>query len=525
MQTEQNNIGAVKAVVQLIEPLGLTLEDVGGSVNIFGSDPLFSSCVRLGEAFSIAAMAAAVGAAAIWRERTGNGQNLSIDVRQAAHGISPELTFHPTINGHPYPNWMGNSHPFTIYPYKTRDGRWVYPSGVYPHQHEAWSNFFNCGISHASIAAAIAKWNADELEEAANAQGHTLCIARWPEEWLAHPQGIYLSQEPVIAVRKIGESEPEPFPTADRPLGNVRVLSLTHAVAGPVVGRTLAEQGADVLSVNHDDFEHDWVYDDANVGHRSTFLDLKDARDNQICTDLARSADVVVENFRGRKLARYGFSPEELASLRPGIIVVSVRCYGWGGPWFDRGGFDMLGTAASGLAMLEGSNGMPSMPPTGLINDYVTGYMGAAGATAALLKRAKKGGSYHVTVSLARCAMWYQSLGLVPESQRAFAKNHYQRIWSLSETDQPKIERDLKSRLLEPAAVARDTPLGKVRRLAPAVTYSTTRPFWNDPILVPRGSSAPEWRTTGRLPARCDHTRLHQKLPRAEVRRSGFVVF
>ena len=54
---------------------------------------------------------------------------------------------------------------------------------------------------------------------------------------------------------------------------------------------------------------------------------------------------------------------------------MSVRCYGWDGPWFDRGGFDMLGTAASGLAMLEGANGMPAMPPTALINDYVTGYM------------------------------------------------------------------------------------------------------------------------------------------------------
>jgi crotonobetainyl-CoA:carnitine CoA-transferase CaiB-like acyl-CoA transferase len=496
MDIKQQNTGAVEALGRLIEPLGLTLDDVGGSVNIVGSDPLFPSCVRLGEAFSIAAMAAAVGAAAIWRERTGNGQNLSIDIRQAAHGISPELAFHPTINGHPYPNWMGNGHPFTIFPYKTMDGRWVYPSGVYPHQHDAWSNFFNCGISHESIAAAIAKWNADELEEAANAKGHTLCIARWPAEWQAHPQGIYLSQEPVIAVRKIGDSEPEPFRPADRPLGNIKVLSLTHAVAGPVVGRTLAEQGADVLSVNHyNDFEHDWVYDDANAGHRSTFLDLDDPRDNGICRELARGADVVVDNFRGRKLGRYGFSPEELASARPGIIVVSVRCYGWGGPWFDRGGFDMLGTAASGLAMLEGANGIPSMPPTGLINDYITGYMGAAGATAALLKRAKAGGSYHVTVSLARCAMWYQSLGLVPESERAFANNPYQQIWRLSERNHlPGTDEDLTSRLREPAALTCDTPLGKVRRLAPAVTYSTTPAGWNDPILVPRGSSAPQWR-------------------------------
>ena len=115
-------------------------------------------------------MAAAVGAAAIWRERTGKGQNLSIDIRQAAHGINPELTFHPTINGHPYNNWMGGLHPFSIFPYKTKDERWVYPSGVYPHQHNDWSNFFNCGISHKNIATSIAKWNSDELEDAANAE-------------------------------------------------------------------------------------------------------------------------------------------------------------------------------------------------------------------------------------------------------------------------------------------------------------------------------------------------------------------
>jgi crotonobetainyl-CoA:carnitine CoA-transferase CaiB-like acyl-CoA transferase len=497
MNASTNNARAVKALADLIEPLDLSLDDVGGSVDIVGCDPIFSSVVRLGEAFSIAAMAAAVGAAAIWRERTGAGQDLSIDVRSAAHGINPEFTFHPTINGHPYPNPIGSSQPFTIYPYQTKDGRWVYPSGVYPRQHVAWSNFLKCDISHASVATAIAKWNADELEEAANAQGHTLCIARSSQEWLDHPQGRYLAQEPVIAIRKIGESEPEPFRPADRPLGDIRVLSLTHAVAGPVVGRTLAEQGADVLSVNHhDDFEHDWVYDDANVGHRSTFLDLDNDCDNQRCRELARAADVVVDNFRGRKLARFGLSPEELAERRPGIIVVSVRCYGWGGPWFNRGGFDMLGSAASGLAMLEGKNGAPSMPPTALINDYITGYMGAAGAAAALLKRAREGGSYHVTVSLTRCAMWYQSLGLVPEAERAFARNHIQDIWTSPHADFAKGVRDLKLRLLEPEILIRDTALGKVRRLAPAVAYSMTPAGWVDPILVPRGSSTAEWRTT-----------------------------
>jgi hypothetical protein len=72
MDIKQHDMGAATALGELIEPLGLTLDDVGGSVNIFGFDPLFSSAVRLGEAFSIAAMAAAVGAAAIWRARTGH---------------------------------------------------------------------------------------------------------------------------------------------------------------------------------------------------------------------------------------------------------------------------------------------------------------------------------------------------------------------------------------------------------------------------------------------------------------------
>jgi CoA-transferase family III len=190
------------------------------------------------------------GVAAIWKERTGAGQSFSIDMRGAAHGINPELTFHPTVNSHPYPNWLGNMHAFTVFPYRTKDGRWVYPSGVYPHQHFAWSNFFSCGVNHAGIGAAIAKWDAAEPEDTTNAKGHTLCVARSPEEWLAHPQGSYLANEPVIAVSKIGAGPAVPFAPAKRPLEGIRVLSLTHAIAGPVVGRTLAEQGADVLCVN-----------------------------------------------------------------------------------------------------------------------------------------------------------------------------------------------------------------------------------------------------------------------------------
>ena len=489
-----NKFDPLEHLEKLINPIGLSIGDCGGEINIIGEDPLFPSTVRLATAFSLSAMAAAVGAAAIWRERTGEGQDLSIDIRQAAHGINPDLTFHPTINGNPYPNWMGQTHPFGVFPYQTKDGRWIYTSAVYPHQQSEWLNFFNCGPDHKKIAASVAKWNAQELEDTANNQGLTACIARTPEEWLNHPQGRYLSNEPVIAIRKIGDSAPEAFKPSDRPLGNINVLQATHAVAGPVVGRTLAEQGAQVLQFNHfNDFEHNWVYDDANVGHRSTHLNLNNPKDNDRAKQLVQNADIFVDSYRSRKIAEFGFSPEELAKIRPGIIVVSVRCYGYDGPWSDRGGFDMLGTAASGLAMLEGDNGMPAMPPTGLINDYVTGYMGAAGATAALLKRAKEGGSYHVTVSLTRNAMWYQSLGLIPKKDIEFAVNPFQKIYQLSSHELMNAASNLGERLSTAEAIIRDTPLGELRRLAPAVTYSATPAYWNDPILRPMGSAKPEW--------------------------------
>ncbi len=485
-----------RQLARLLAGTGVAPADTGGTISFAGEDPIFPSAIRLGSVFSLSAMAGAVGAATIWRMRTGEAQDLSIDLRTASHGIDPELTFGPTVNGWPYPNPIGNDHPFSVFPFETRDGRWVYPSAVYPKQQFAWTNFFECGASHRSVAAAIRRWDAVELENAANRAGHTLCIARTAEEWARHPQGQYLADEPVIAVRRIADGDPQPFGPADRPLGDIRVLSATHAVAGPVVGRTLAEQGAQVLQFNRvDDFEHPWVYDDANVGFRSTYLDLRRPECVANGLALARQADVFVDNFRGRKLADFGFGPEQLAAGHRGLVVVSVRCYGWGGPWSDRGGFDMLGSAASGVAMAEGENGKPSMPPTALINDYVTGYLGAAGATAALIRRAKEGGSYHVTVSLTRNAMWYLSLGLVPPEERAFAENPFRRFDSLVQKpgELVPIVAKLRQRLRPPETIECDTALGRVRRLAPAVHFSRTPGAWSDPILTPMGAAEPAW--------------------------------
>ena len=99
----------------------------------------------------------------------------------------------------------------------------------------------------------------------------------------------------------------------------------------------------------------------------------------------------------------------------------------------------------------------------------------------------------HVTVSLARNAMWYQSLGLIPKKDIEFAINPFQKIYELSPLELIKIASSLGKRLSIPDAIIRDTPLGEVRRLAPAVTYSATPAYWNDLILSPMGSAKPEW--------------------------------
>jgi len=461
----------------LMSGLGLASREVGGNIRFQGAEPMFPSATPLATAFAIPAMACAAGAAIAWRMRSGEGQDLQVDIGQAAHGIFPEMTANPTLNGQPYPGLHTDNPIEQSHSYETRDGRFMFVSAVYPHQVREWLNFLGCASTPAAVRAAVGQWKAQELEDEANARKLTTAICRSPEEWRLHPQGALLAATPLVDIRRIGDAPAEPFKPGSRPLSGIRVLSATHAIAGPAVGRTLAEHGAQVLQFNKpDDFEHEWVYLDANVGMGSTYLDLGLPEQNRRARELAASADVFVDNYRGRSIARFGFSPEELAARRPGIVVVTIRCYGWDGPWALRGGFDMLGSATSGLAVLEAVQNRPKLPATLLINDHVAGYLAAAGAIAALIRRAREGGSYHVSVSLTRAAMWYQSLGMM--DREALNKSFG----------------EARHRLPPPDMISRSTPFGEITRLAPAIRLSATPASWNDPILVRRGSSKPEWR-------------------------------
>ena len=469
----ETEFDALDALDTVLGDVGLSAADAGGTVSFAGQDPIVPARHRLGACIGIPIMAGAVAAAALHRQRGGPGQDLHLDLRQAVHGITPHAFWHPTLSGELPPFPLVADNPFLLTPYRTGDGRTVMASGVYPHLAAAWCRFLDVPPDPRKVAAKFAEWDAFNLEEAAHAARLPLCVARTPEEWLAHPQGALLAGQPVIGLERIGAAPPRRLPAADRPLDGIRVLSFTHAIAGPVVGRTMAEQGADVLCATRpNDYEHDFIYAEANVGSRSAYLDLTTEKGKDRARRLLADAHVVVNNHRGGKLEALGLDPRTLAERYPGIISVSVTCYGSTGPWADRGGFDMNGSAASGLMTLEGSPEDPKLPITGMINDFITGYLGAAGATAALLRQATEGGSWHVTVNLTRSAMWYQTLGLVDPALAGSDDEHA---------------------LREPEPYDAPSPLGAVHMLAPPVRFSRTAPAWPDPILVPRGSSLPDW--------------------------------
>ena len=257
----------------------------------------------------------------------------------------------------------------------------------------------------------------------------------------------------------------------------MKALSCTHVIAGSTAARTLSEYGADVLHIARDQsFEHQVIWTDVNIGMRSSFVNLRNPDQNTAFREnLVPDADVFIEGFRGRSMENLGLGVEEMAANHPGIVYLSMRCYSWDGPWWYRGGFDMEALTVSGYTLLEGE-GKPSWPPTMVLNDYIAGYLGAAGIVAALRRRATEGGSYHVRVSLTRAAMWYQSLGMV--DRMGFDPS------------------DPDHRMIDPRTIRGATPYGEVHRLAPQAVLSKTPGKWPEPMVRVRGADRPMWEAT-----------------------------
>jgi crotonobetainyl-CoA:carnitine CoA-transferase CaiB-like acyl-CoA transferase len=383
-----------------------------GEVAITGSDPFYRTPFRIGD--TAAAVLAATGVAAndLWELRTDRRQAVRIAVAEAAatlRVVDYTMKRNPDGQYRHLPVSDSMKHMATVtQPWLTADGRWFLPHFNLPHLERRVLDVLECESTPASVSAAVSRWNADALEAATAEARACGGKVRTREEWLAHPQGAYLAARPVVEITKVAQGEPEPLPSGDRPLSGVRVLDLTRILAGPTAGRTLAEHGADVLMVAAPHLPQVPEYvRDLSHGKRSCFLDLRRADEAGRLAALAREADVFVNGYRPGQLGGRGFGLEDLVGLRPGLIVVSISCFGSGGPFATRAGWEQIAQSVSGIAHTHGEMtdaGRPKLAPAPMC-DYLTGYLAAFGAMLALARRAREGGSYHVQASATTCRL------------------------------------------------------------------------------------------------------------------------
>ncbi|HZQ37512.1 MAG TPA: CoA transferase [Dehalococcoidia bacterium] len=445
------------------------------SATFAGEDPVFPLPLRIGEAGAAAIAACGVAAAEVWRQRTGRGQRVHVDVDAAAAAMRGNQYLRRESNGAVEPSRRA-----PILPgsgggiFRTVDDRWIYLHGGFEHHRQRIREVLACDAGAESMARAVAGRRAAELEEAIVAHGACAGMVRSAEEWRREPQARAVAALPLLEVLRVSDSPPEPLPAGERPLAGVRVLDLTRVLAGPTCARTLAEHGAEVLRVGTDRLPNDETQTiDTGHGKRSTVLDLTDAGGVATLRELIRGADVFSQGYRPGSLAARGFSPDEVMALRPGIVYVTLSAFGHEGPWRERRGFDTLVQAVSGIAQEYALDGKPRLYPVSAL-DYITGYLAAFGAMVALRRRASEGGSYLVRISLAQTGRWLTAQGRIGPELVAAAPGDLppERIAALSTTS--------------------ETPFGRLRHLAPIVQLSETPARWARPA-VPLDHDQPRW--------------------------------
>jgi crotonobetainyl-CoA:carnitine CoA-transferase CaiB-like acyl-CoA transferase len=471
------------SVNEVLKDIGLTAADSGGKLTFYGQDPIIASPHRFGTMAAVGLAARSVALAALWKSQTGEGQDIHVDVRKALRRFSGFFEGKwETINGRGPSMHADRDNPFWEIPLfrKTRDGGHVVALNVYPRLQARALNFLRASDSNESVNNAILQWRADELETAGQEAGLVFAKVRTCEEFLREPQYTeVLSKMPLITVEKIGESEPVPFKRgAKTPLEGIRAFGMGHVIAGAGMGRDLAYYGADVLNIwRPNDTEVEGFVWDVQIGMRSTILDGS-KEDRAKFDHLLKDADVFFSNRRPGYLERYGLTAEELSEKKPGLIHAKVVLHGERGPWSNWVGFDEVGAAVAGLFAIEGTLTQPSSPPIIPICDNVVGWLGTIGILEALRRRATEGGSYRVVVSLTRTVLWLLSLGIF---DKKYAKQ------TAGSTDEHKS--------VVPDLFTAETPLGTYQGMTDQVVLSKTPGSFRT-VLVPRGSSKPEWLTS-----------------------------
>ncbi len=209
------------------------------------------------------------------------------------------------------------------------------------------------------------------------------------------------------------------MPAGEPPLRGLRVLELARILAGPWIGQTLADLGADVIKVESPagDDTRGWgppfverngeraaaYFHSCNRGKRSVAIDFATPEGRAAVEALARNADVVVENFKVGGLARYGLDHASLAALNPRLVTCSVTGFGQDGPYAGRAGYDFMIQAMSGIMDLTGAPDGPPQKVGVAFADIFTALYGVIAIQAALARRERTGRGEHVDMALLDC--------------------------------------------------------------------------------------------------------------------------
>jgi len=442
------------------------------AVKLTGDEPQLPSSFRVAAAAQASIAATGLAAAQIWKLRSGQSQDVAVDMCHAVVECRSERYLRVDGKGSPMA-WDAIAGI-----YKTRDQRFVRLHTNFPHHRAAVCKVLNCKPERDDVQAALMQWDAEAFETAAYAGGGVVAMMRSHQEWSDLPHAKALAELPLVSIEKIGEAAPKPWPAGDRPLAGVRVLDLSRVIAGPVAGRTLAVHGADVLLISGPDLPAiPWLTIDTGRGKLTSFVGLKSEQGRGSLRDLLASADILSQGYRPRAIASLGFSPQDAAKINPGIVYVSLSAYGHAGPWAERRGFDSLVQTATGFNHAEGQaagvDGPKELPAQML--DHATGYMMAFGAMMAKARQSREGGSWHVRVSLAQTGRWLWNLGRVSDGFKT---------------------EDLKGEQVKPFIEEIPSGFGPLQSIKHSAVLSKTPAYWARPAM-PLGSHPPQWPTRG----------------------------
>jgi crotonobetainyl-CoA:carnitine CoA-transferase CaiB-like acyl-CoA transferase len=198
------------------------------------------------------------------------------------------------------------------------------------------------------------------------------------------------------------------------PLEGLKVIDLSHIMAGPTCSMLLADMGADVIKVERlpsgDDSRRmvpPAVADESaaflimNRNKRGIALDLKTEDGRGVLFRLVKDADVLIENYRRGTMEKMGFGYDVLRALNPKLVYCSISGFGHTGPYADRGGFDLVAQGMTGLMSITGERtGSPPMKVGAPVTDITAGILACVGILAALHARESSGQGQMVDTSL-----------------------------------------------------------------------------------------------------------------------------